>query len=294
MQTIPEGGILHDKVSSGILDKSKTSEFGFLSKATHSRIDSENKFLKNLNLPTINDNNQTKNDTITQNNNSIQEVAKDHEDPKHKTKCLSTKRSKIIFYSVMSIIAVATAIGVVCGVVYGIKQNKKEIFVPKAEMIVNVKRELNDVCRYNRTKNTTFLMDFNGTIESMKEKVTTDFIVNIYDIDNNSTDSTIYYAYVLIIDMTKKNMSNLTAEEESYGGVDIFQDSLSGVNDNDDFQIDEEDLAELNDEDKEQVISQSEALPPFPQQNRVFWLKNTFFKLQYTLSRLSVLSASAG
>ena len=236
MQNISEKGILHEKVSSGVLDKSKTSEFGFLSKGAHSRTDSENKFLKNLNIPTNHDNNQTKTESISQNNNSIQELPKDSEEFHSKTKCLSTKRSKIIFYCLMSIIAVAIVIGVVCGVVYGIKQNKKENFVPKAEMVVNIKRELNDVSRYTRIKNTTFSMDFNNNIEETKEKVTTDFIVNIYDIDNNTTNSTIYHAYILIIEMKQKNMSDPNSLEQSYGGVNIFQDSLSGVNDNDDFQ----------------------------------------------------------
>ena len=185
-------------------------------------------------------------------------------------KWIHTTKGKIIFYTSLSLLIS----GIILGIIFGVLSMRK---TPELEskLIVKLNRELNEVSRYSKTKNSLLSLDMAGNINQIKETTNTDFILNIYNITTTNDNDLLYHAYFVVIEMyksnqTNENISTSTEEKEYVGGIDIFQASLAeesmpNTTDNDDnisFTI-EDDLTGLSNEEINEIYTQGKALPIF-------------------------------
>ena len=69
-------------------------------------------------------------------------------------KCLQSKKSKIIFFTILGLIITIAIVAVVVWQTIGFGKKKEQTFQNK-NLIVNLKRELNEISRFTETKHST-------------------------------------------------------------------------------------------------------------------------------------------
>ena len=148
-----------------------------------------------------------------------------HEQPK--CTFLQSKKSKIIFFTA---IAAVLAIGIILIVLWqiGILSNTNNNNNTQSLLIVNIKRELNEVSRYKEIKHSTSSMTINNTSHENKEQFTTDVILNIHNIIKLQDNTNLYEAHLLIISLYVLNETNTTSQNELTEGINIY--NISNIN----------------------------------------------------------------
>ena len=148
-----------------------------------------------------------------------------HEQPK--CTFLQSKKSKIIFFTA---IAAVLAIGIILIVLWqtGVLSKTNNNNNTQSLLIVNIKRELNEVSRYKEIKHSTSSMTINNTSHENKEQFTTDVILNIHNIIKLQDNTNLYEAHLLIISLYVLNETNTTSQNELTEGINIY--NISNIN----------------------------------------------------------------
>ena len=166
-------------------------------------------------------------DNITQHNITVQNMNESNKENilkiKHNKISAKIYKNCIICSSIFALIILAIII-VLIGYMAGIWIKKKE------ELVIQPKRQENSISRFKEIKNSSNSFFYNKGNNRNKTvqnyTIETDFIVAIYKkniIDNHNKIDYLYESFILIINITEKNETDLV----SLGGIDIYDDSKS-------------------------------------------------------------------
>lgn len=86
-------------------------------------------------------------------------------------------------------------------------------------MVVQIKREINEVSRYKEVKSSKVTIGLNDTANESSQIIYTDILFNIYKIETlTKPKATVYNAYAVMINMSMEAQGNM-----SYvGGINIY------------------------------------------------------------------------
>ena len=160
----------------------------------------------------------------------------------------SNQKVKMIIITSIILVIVLGIIVTLCALLIQKGKDGESININpiKEELVVKLKRELNEVSRYFDTKKTKTILNINGEDQINEQEITTDVIINIYNIKNTSDNLSSYYeAFFVVIEMKRKNKT----AEEFISGIDILQDSLpldDNITENDSLTIEADDESSLS------------------------------------------------
>ena len=139
---------------------------------------------------------------------------------KEKCSFLQSKKSKLIFFTILGLLIVIGVILIVVWQTGAFTKAKTETHTNP--LIVNLKRELNEISRYTEVTHYLSSIELNETVEVNNETGIIDFIVNIHDIKKLSDNTNLYDAYIVLISMYQYNETNTTSNKELITSFEVY------------------------------------------------------------------------
>ena len=236
-ETPPNDDIFRDTLSTLDRKFDQTKYNNNIPKQPHHTLETDNVVI-------YNENNNTKVNEPQVVENKLTNNEQENED-----KCLQSKKSKIILFTILGLFFTIAIVLVVVWLTVGFGK-KKEQSLQNKNLIVNLKRELNEISRFIETKHSITSIGIGDIIYEEKERFTSDFALNIRNITQMPDKTNLYDAYLVLISMSKLNETNATAEEEEIEGIDIYN-----------IQSISEYLSSLSEEEVQEFYNETNALP---------------------------------